>query len=109
MVERSEIAEKVYRSLYDRFWRITNQSCQINNYAVRGIAHLSLAELGEIDLEPDQAMEVQAALDELRQAGVVRRLSEDEEAALLRYLQEEGQNPREFLETKDYLMYVGPN
>ena len=109
MVEHSEVAQKVYRTLYDRFWRITNQDCQINNYAVRGIAYLSLEELGEIELEPDQAMEVQAALSELRQAGLVRRLSEEEEAHLLRYLQEEGRNPAEFLATKDFLMYVGPS
>ena len=36
------------------------------------------------------------------------RLNEQEEAHLLEHLQREGENPREFLEGKDYLFFVGP-
>jgi len=53
-------------------------------------------------------MDVQAALTQLMEAGLVRRLSEDEEAQLLEHLHKEGESPRDFLEGKDFLFYVGP-
>ena len=108
VLEQTDVAQQIYRSLYDRFWRITNQDCQVNDYPVRGIGFVSLNDLAQLGLEPDQAMDVQAALAELRQAGLVRRLSEDEEAQLLEHLHKEGENPRDFFEGKDFLFYVGP-
>ncbi len=108
VMEHTDVAQRIYRSLYDRFWRITNQDCQVNDYPIRGIGFVSLADLSQFDLEPDQAMEVQTAMAELRQAGLLRRLSEDEEAQLLEHLHKEGENPRGFFEHKDYLFYVGP-
>jgi len=108
VMEDTDVAQRIYRSLYDRFWRITNQDCQVNDYPIRGIGFVSLGDLSQFDLEPDQAMEVQAAMAELRQAGLVRRLSEDEEAQLLEHLHKEGESPRGFFENKDYIFYVGP-
>ncbi len=108
VLERTDVAQQMYRNLYDRFWRITNQNCQVNDYPVRGIGFISLSDLSQFGLEPDQAMDVQAALGELRQAGLVRRLTEDEEAQLLEHLRKECTGAREFLEGKDFLFYVGP-
>ncbi len=108
VMENTDVAQRIYRSLYDRFWRITNQDCQVNDYPIRGIGFVCLNDLSQFDLQPDQAMDVQAAMAELRQAGLLRRLSEDEEAQLLEHLQREGENPRGFFENKDYLFYVGP-
>jgi len=102
------IAERIYRNLYDRFWRITNEDCQVNDYPVRGIAFLSLSDLADFGLEPDQVMEVQAAIEQLRKEGRVRRLTEEEETAFVKHLEAEGLNPKEFLESKDYLLHVGP-
>lgn len=108
VMEHTDVAQRIYRSLYDRFWRITNQDCQVNDYPIRGIGFVSLSDLTQFELEPDRVMDVQGAMAELRQAGLLRRLSEDEEAQLLEHLHKEGESPRSFLENKDYIFYVGP-